>query len=84
MTNTMLMANNIDSVGTELNTTRDQRYKQLLARQLGENGINLLVAYSFILLVLLLLVILSTVGYTTAFRRTSASVLSEPTLSCVV
>lgn len=75
MTNTAINAKNIDDIGKEKITTRDVRYKQLLSRQLGTNGINLLVAYSFILIVLLLLVILSTVGYTNTFRGGSSVLL---------
>lgn len=83
MTNTTLNVNNIDDVAVEKPATRDQRYKQLLARQLGVSGISLLVAYSFILIILLLLVILSTVGYTGTFKVTPvlSDVYNEPILT---
>lgn len=68
MVNVALTASTVKSVGEEKRLTRDERYKQILVRQLGANGVNLLVAYSFIIVVLLLLVILSTVGYAGTFN----------------
>ena len=75
MTNAAINSKNINDVGKEKEINRDMRYKQILSRQLGINGINLLVAYSFILIILLLLVILSTVGYTNTFRGSSVVVV---------
>lgn len=53
----------VDDIGSEKVTNRDTRYKELLVRQLGRNGINLFVSYSFIMVVLMLLVIFTAVGY---------------------
>lgn len=83
MSDRTLNAQSLNSVGEERVATRDQRYKELLTRQLGVNGINLLLAYSFIVIVSLLLVILSTVGYASTLHDAAASSTSAnlaPTL----
>lgn len=72
MVNTALNARSVDTIGEEKPPTRDQRYKDIITRQLGPNGINLLIAYSFIVIVLLLLIILSTVGYASTFKPLNA------------
>ena len=53
----------VDEIGAEKVANRDTRYKEILIKQLGKNGINLFVSYSFIMVVLILLVIFTTVGF---------------------
>ncbi|KAG8362520.1 GbNV_gp59-like [Fopius arisanus] len=45
--------------------TRDDRFKHLIEAQLGTNGINVLVANSFLLIFSLIIVMLASVGYVT-------------------
>jgi uncharacterized Tic20 family protein len=52
----------VNSIGSDKVIDRDTRYKQILIKQLGKNGINLFVSYSFIMVVLIILVIFTVVG----------------------
>lgn len=63
------------SEDTSLNT-RDQRFKQLLERHLGKNGISILVFHTFLLVFSVLLIMFLNISFTKT-RITEGAALSS-------